>query len=705
MLFKKQFFIQGFALLFVIASFSASAQEGFDDYLKRRRLGDHINTSYTETKPIISYDNTVLYLTRQNHPDNTDGEDDVQDIYYSSRDKDQTKIWGSPINIGEPLNNEHPNGISSLSIGGDTILVINEFYDYGYEKGASISVKKDGAWSIPERIEIDKFKNLSNYVDYFVTADGQRLFLAIESKKTYGDQDIYISNREDVTHWSEPVNLGRNVNTDQAEFSPFLSPDNKTLFFSSYGHDGFGQCDVFYSTRLDDTWTNWSEAKNLGENINTEGFEAYFTIPAKGDWAYFVSDVNSNADSRDIFRAIIPLELNPTPGVIVSGITYDELAMNAMTASVMINEINDELESKTFRTDNAKNQFRRSILEFPKTFQLLAEVKDYMSTSQYLTIAYSDKREIKRDLYMVPIVLGNTLVSHDLSFLPDSDKFDDRGQVEIDRIVKYMKDYPEINMAIDSYVAASGNAIYDSTLSDNRKVAVYDYFVNQGISKTRLLAAFHGSSTPFVNENNIQIFEDNNYDDRITFTLYADNDGDGIINAKDNCIDEPGVPENQGCPIVIADNDGDGVINDEDKCIDEFGIPENQGCPQISQEILDVFELALQGIQFETAKAIIKPESFDILDNVVNIMLENPQFFLKIEGHTDSQGSNESNQTLSDARAASTLKYLTDKGVEADRLKNYGYGETRPVDDNTTAAGRAKNRRVVFEIVFDEKDF
>ncbi|MFT5639977.1 MAG: OOP family OmpA-OmpF porin [Cyclobacteriaceae bacterium] len=690
----------------VIASlfYSASAQYDYDDYLRRRRLGDHINTSYTETKPIISYDNKILYLTRQNHPDNVAGEEDVQDIYYSLRDNDGSKIWGTPKNVGGPLNNEHPNGISSLSIDGDTILVINEFYDYGYEKGASISVQENGEWSTPAPIEINKFKNLSNYVDYFVTADGQRLFLAIESKKTFGDQDIYISNRLDATHWSEPINLGQGVNTELAEFSPFLSPDNKTLFFSSYGHDSYGQCDVFYSKRLDDTWTNWSDAKNLGENINTEGFEAYFTIPSKGDWAYFISDVGSNADSRDIFRAIIPLELNPTPGVIVSGITFDELVMGAMTASVSIKEINGELENKIFETNNPKHEFRRSILEFPKTFQLLAETKDFMSTSQYLTIDYSDKREIKRDLYMVPIVLGNTLVSHDLSFLKDSDKFDERGQIEINRVVQYMKDYPEIKMVIDSYVASTGNASHDSTLADSRKVVVYDYFITSGITEDRLMAASHGSNVPYENTNNIQIYEGNNFDDRITFTLYADNDGDGIVNAKDNCIDEPGVPENQGCPKIIVDNDGDGVVNDIDKCIDEPGIPENQGCPAIAKEILEVFELALQGIQFETSKAIILPESFEILDNVVNIMLENPQFFLKIEGHTDSQGTDESNQTLSDARAASTLKYLTDKAVEVDRLKNYGYGESRPVADNETVEGRAKNRRVVFEIVFDKSE-
>ena len=111
----------GFAMLLCFITTSSVLAQ--DDYLKRERLPDHINTEFTETKPIISYDNRTLYLTRQNHPDNTGGRGDVQDIYYSPRDANQD--WSTPINIGDPLNNKHPNGISALSKTADTALVIN----------------------------------------------------------------------------------------------------------------------------------------------------------------------------------------------------------------------------------------------------------------------------------------------------------------------------------------------------------------------------------------------------------------------------------------------------------------------------------------------------------------------------------------------------------------------------------------------------
>ncbi|MDW3196097.1 MAG: OmpA family protein [Cytophagales bacterium] len=657
----------GLALLLCLISYSSLLAQ--DDYLKRERLPDNINTEFTETKPIISYDNRTLFLTRQNHPDNTGGRGDIQDIYYSPRDANQG--WTTPINMGSPLNNQHPNGISALSKTADTALVINVFDGDSYDKGASISMKEGESWSTPKAINIKKFRNFSDYVDYFISSTGEHLFLAIESRDTYGDQDIYVSTKIDDFNWTEPVNIGSGVNTEAAEFSPFLSSDNKILFFASYGHDSYGDADIFYSERLDDTWTNWSEAKNLGENVNTEGFEAYYTIPARGDWAYFVSDVESNANSRDIFRALIPLELNPTPGVIVSGITMNELTKAAITAEVNITEIDGKLEPKTFTTDNDKHIYRRSILEFPRTFRLLVEQANYMTTSQYLTVEYSDKREVKADLYLVPIEVGNTLISHDVRF--DGSVLTDMGLEELERMVAYLNEYPEIKFSIVTHVANSGDADKDKSLSVDRLQTIELFFQNAGIDPSRLTFASAGSTESFDNVNAYKIFDTEQPDDRVTFTIYADQDGDGVEDPKDKCIDEP-------------------------------GIPENSGCPEIAEDILQVFEQALQGIQFETAKAVIKPESFSILDNVVEIMKNNDAFFLKIEGHTDSQGGDDANQVLSDNRAKSTMKYLTDKGVAAERLKAYGFGETQPVADNETAAGRAKNRRVVFEVVFDAAD-
>ena len=175
-----------------------------------------------------------------------------------------------------------------------------------------------------------------------------------------------------------------------------------------------------------------------------------------------------------------------------------------------------------------------------------------------------------------------------------------------------------------------------------------------------------------------------------------DKDGDGITDSEDRCPDAKGSVEMKGCP----DGDNDGVPDIDDKCPTVFGLAANKGCPEVKQETLKVFTQALTGILFESGKDVIKSSSFGILDNIVNIMKENPAYNLTINGHTDNVGDDAKNLDLSKKRANAVKKYLTDKGVQPERMTAEGFGETIPVADNNTAAGRAKNRRVEFKVVF-----
>ncbi|MBV5284126.1 MAG: OmpA family protein [Paludibacter sp.] len=137
-----------------------------------------------------------------------------------------------------------------------------------------------------------------------------------------------------------------------------------------------------------------------------------------------------------------------------------------------------------------------------------------------------------------------------------------------------------------------------------------------------------------------------------------------------------------------------------DKCPDVAGIAANKGCPEVKAETKKIFAQALQGIQFESGKNVIKKSSNSILDKVVKVMKENPSYNLEINGHTDSQGAAATNLELSQKRSDAVQAYLTKGGVEASRLSAKGFGETMPVADNATAAGKAKNRRVEFKVNF-----
>jgi outer membrane protein OmpA-like peptidoglycan-associated protein len=177
-----------------------------------------------------------------------------------------------------------------------------------------------------------------------------------------------------------------------------------------------------------------------------------------------------------------------------------------------------------------------------------------------------------------------------------------------------------------------------------------------------------------------------------------DTDGDGIPDYDDKCPDKYGLAKYDGCP----DTDGDGVPDHLDNCPDVAGTAKNNGCPAVKKEVLKIFEKALTGIQFETGKAIIKKQSYPILNDVVKAMKENPEYNLEINGHTDNVGDSAKNMKLSEDRAASVRKYLIDNGVQDVRMVSHGYGDTRPIADNSTKEGKAKNRRVEFKVVFQK---
>ncbi len=170
-----------------------------------------------------------------------------------------------------------------------------------------------------------------------------------------------------------------------------------------------------------------------------------------------------------------------------------------------------------------------------------------------------------------------------------------------------------------------------------------------------------------------------------------DTDGDGINDEMDKCPTVPGVARYQGCPI--PDTDGDGVNDEEDKCPTRPGPASNQGCPEIAKEVIEKVSFAAKNIFFATGKYQLLPKSFKSLDGVVDLLKADESLMLDIDGHTDAVGTDESNQVLSDNRAGSVKEYFLKKGIDASRLKSTGYGETKPVADNNTAAGRAKNRR------------
>jgi outer membrane protein OmpA-like peptidoglycan-associated protein len=278
-------------------------------------LGGAINTPYDELAPLISPDGKTLYFVRENHPDNVGGIKEGrrnQDIWFSKLQPDGS--WSQAQNLRE-LNSEGSDFITSISPDGTRAL---------YKRGNIIKKTKTG-WSAPEPMEIRNFVNThkDKFSNYFLANDGQTLIMSIQNQKSVGFLDLFVSFLQDDGTWSEPQNLGKTINTFGDEVSPFLASDGVTLYFSSNGlKGGYGDQDVWVSRRLDNSWTNWSPPVNLGPQINTNDYDAYYVIPACGDFAYMVSKKNTMG-LMDIFRLPIPPDAKPKPVMLLSGTVKD----------------------------------------------------------------------------------------------------------------------------------------------------------------------------------------------------------------------------------------------------------------------------------------------------------------------------------------------------------------------------------------------
>lgn len=182
-----------------------------------------------------------------------------------------------------------------------------------------------------------------------------------------------------------------------------------------------------------------------------------------------------------------------------------------------------------------------------------------------------------------------------------------------------------------------------------------------------------------------------------------DSDGDGVPDYLDECPDTPitaiGFVDEKGCEL---DSDEDGVPDYKDACPNVHGVKANKGCPEVKREIKMLLQKAMQGIEFESGKATIRAKSYALLDQIAQTFIENEDYIIEVQGHTDTTGKAADNKKLSQARAEAVMMYLVKKGVSSTRMTAVGYGQEKPIADNKTKAGRQKNRRVEFVITFEE---
>ncbi|MCS6904316.1 MAG: OmpA family protein [Bacteroidia bacterium] len=460
---------------------------------KPENLGRNINTHLAELMPQISPDGKTLFFVRECFPG---GE---QDIWYSQLQSDSS--WSRAVNIGRPLNTPEHNAVCSIMPDGKRLLLSNTYYRNGRMGiGASITRKIGRGWSFPENLSFRRLENKSEFINFFLANDARTMLLELEGPDSRGKQDLYVSFLEDekLNAWSEPLNLGDNINTVGYEISPFLAADNKTLYFASSGHPGFGHVDIFISRRLDSTWTSWSTPVNLGPSINTPYFDAYFSIPTSGEYAYFASDREGYGRS-DIFRVRLPPELRPESVVILSGKVLHANTHKPIPAIIRY-ELLPKAQLMGYTQCDPQNGEFKITLPLKYNYAIYAEAEGYLGTSQYLNLSTAPIKDqhLKELLLLYPLEKNQIIRFNNICFQSGSTKLEPDFLPELNRILKILQQHPKMIIEIGGHTDNIGSEEQNKLISLQRAEAVRNYFLQKGISPKRIVAKGYGAQQPLA---------------------------------------------------------------------------------------------------------------------------------------------------------------------------------------------------------------
>ena len=486
------------------------------------RLSDNINSPYQETRPLIAPDGKTIYYSRAFHPENIGGEEDENDIWYAEMN-DTGDAWQKSQNLGAPLNNKGSNYISSITPDGNAMTVIlgNEYGKRDKMKpGVSISTKTSDGWSDPQPLEIINAFIESTDGNYFLASNRKVLIMAIDRYDAYGGKDLYVSFLQRNNRWTEPLNLGNDINSAHTESSPYLAADNETLYFSSKGFSGYGGSDVYISRRLDDTWTNWTEPENLGPDINSDGDDVFFNIPPSGQFAYYSKAVEE--EKGDIYKIAMPIFYQPAPVVSISGKVMDASSNQPVVAKISYNLLPENTNVGFTMSDSLTGEYE-ILLPAGSAYDFKTEAEGYVSKSDQIDLLDQvDFVEIERNISLnagddipTPIYVASSpedknvedfisgeekelILDSSVLFEFASDFINESAHEILDELVSFLKEKPALELLITGHTDNIGPAQYNVSLSKRRAQSVLSYFVQEGISKSRFEVKGYGSKQPIA---------------------------------------------------------------------------------------------------------------------------------------------------------------------------------------------------------------
>jgi outer membrane protein OmpA-like peptidoglycan-associated protein len=474
-------------------------------------LGDSINTEFDEYWPSLTADEQTLIITRLIPKKNEillkqdPRQSKVQeDFYFSFK---ENGFWKMASNAGEPLNTLGNEGAQTIYVDGKIMYYTACSRSDG--KGRCdiyVSRKTNEGWS--EGANIGSPVNTSAWeAQPSISPDGRTLYFISNRAGGIGQKDIWYSNLRDDGTWTKPECLGENINSSGQEQSPFIHPDNRTLYFASDGRIGMGSFDLFKATKNDDG--TWEKAINLGYPINTTYDEIGLIVNAKGDKALFSSD-RLAGKGKDIFQFELYKEARPQSVSYIKGIVSDNESKKKLKAHFEL--IN--LESKKVIMKAESNQNTGEFLVCIPTDN------DYaLNVSKEGYLFYSDNFSLKgvyeitdpylKDIALNPIKIGEKLILRNVFYETDSYILSDKSIVELTKLLEFLEKNPHLKIEISGHTDNVGTPDYNLKLSNNRAKSVYTYLINSGIAQNRLEYIGYGEMQPINLNSTIEGKADN----------------------------------------------------------------------------------------------------------------------------------------------------------------------------------------------------
>ncbi|MBE9510270.1 MAG: OmpA family protein [Bacteroidetes bacterium] len=438
---------------------------------KIENLGDNINRFQINANPAVSGNRKVLVFTAKLGSN--------YKILYSVKEKEQ---WSDPKDITDEIEAGEDCQTSSLSYDGTTLFL---FKENGGMADLFSSHYRDGKWNKIESLG----RNINTKYwesNCCLSKDGKTLYFSSNRQDGYGGLDIYQSKLTSDGKWSKPKNLGNKINTPLLENNPFISEDDKKLYFSSQGHYNMGGFDLFYSEKA--AGNRWTTPVNIGYPINSTDNDMFLVPVGKGD-TIFISQFSDGGwmAGKNIYRIIFTDEIKLTEAILSGTIELGDGRQELDSSFLVV--VKDSLHHKIIKTLLPDFQTRKFNVKLPSgSYELLISGDNYQSKQERITIPDDIRQEsvsFITHLDLEAIASGEVFTSRLILFDFDKYSLTNTAMTELERLASIMKQYPSVEFEIIGNTDAIGSSNYNLALSRKRAVSVVDYLHSRGISKSR----------------------------------------------------------------------------------------------------------------------------------------------------------------------------------------------------------------------------